>query len=98
MWHAKRSGRQVLQELRSEAVTHLRQAYGVRAHLRQAYGVRAHLRQAYGVRAHLRLFISVFVICCSLLLSVAMQAQVEMPDPSAIAGTPLPAPELPDRT
>jgi hypothetical protein len=25
-------------------------------------------------------------------------AQVEMPDPSAIAGTPLPAPELPDRT
>jgi hypothetical protein len=33
------------------------------------------------------------------LLSVsAASAQVNMPDPSAIAGTPLPAPELPDRT
>lgn len=28
----------------------------------------------------------------------AVSAQVNMPDPSAIAGTPLPAPELPDRT
>lgn len=34
-----------------------------------------------------------------LVLSVGLgSAQVDMPDPSAIAGTPLPAPELPDRT
>jgi hypothetical protein len=33
-----------------------------------------------------------------LLLASAAGAQVNMPDPSAIAGTPLPAPELPDRT
>ena len=33
-----------------------------------------------------------------LLLATAASAQVNMPDPSAIAGTPLPAPELPDRT
>jgi hypothetical protein len=39
-----------------------------------------------------------FVICCSLFLASAASAQVNMPDPSAIAGTPLPAPELPDRT
>ena len=32
--------------------------------------------------------------CCA----SAASAQVNMPDPSAIAGTPLPAPELPDRT
>ena len=32
------------------------------------------------------------------LLATAANAQVNMPDPSAIAGTPLPAPELPDRT
>jgi len=31
-------------------------------------------------------------------LAVPAYAQVEMPDPSAIAGTPLPAPELADRT
>ncbi len=35
---------------------------------------------------------------CWLLLASAANAQVNMPDPSAIAGTPLPAPELPDRT
>src|SRR5436190_23154632 len=33
-----------------------------------------------------------------LLLASVASAQVEMPDPSAIAGTPLPAPELPDAT
>jgi hypothetical protein len=33
-----------------------------------------------------------------LLSASAASAQVNMPDPSAIAGTPLPAPELPDRT
>jgi hypothetical protein len=33
-----------------------------------------------------------------LLIAVPAYAQVEMPDPSAIAGTPLPAPELPDAT
>ena len=31
-------------------------------------------------------------------MASAASAQVNMPDPSAIAGTPLPAPELPDRT
>lgn len=36
------------------------------------------------------LLLAFFVMCSSLFL----QAQVEMPDPSAIAGTPLPAPEL----
>jgi hypothetical protein len=41
-----------------------------------------------------RFALSLFVICHSLLLT----AQVEMPDASAMAGTPLPAPELPDRT
>src|SRR6478736_1507208 len=40
------------------------------------------------------LVLSFFVISSSLFL----QAQVEMPDPSAIAGTPLPAPELADGT
>lgn len=35
-----------------------------------------------------------FVICYSLFLASAARAQVNMPDPSAIAGTPLPAPEL----
>lgn len=41
-----------------------------------------------------------FVICYSLFLFLASPAgaQVEMPDPSAMAGTPLPAPELPDKT
>ena len=33
-----------------------------------------------------------------LLSAIAATGQVNMPDPSAIAGTPLPAPELPDRT
>jgi hypothetical protein len=33
-----------------------------------------------------------------LLIASAASAQVNMPDPSAIHGTPLPAPELPDRT
>ena len=49
-----------------------------------------HLRQGYGGQA-LRLL---FVICYSLFLASGASAQVEMPDPSAIAGTPLPAPEL----
>jgi hypothetical protein len=35
-----------------------------------------------------------FIVMCSLL----SQAQVNMPDPSAIAGVPLPAPELPNAT
>ena len=39
-----------------------------------------------------------FVGCYLLFLASAASAQVNMPDPSAIAGTPLPAPELPDRT
>ncbi len=47
-------------------------------------------RQGYGA---VRLCFLFFVLCSSFLA-----AQVEMPDPSAIAGTPLPAPELPDRT
>jgi hypothetical protein len=34
----------------------------------------------------------------SFLIAIPASAQVNMPDPSAIAGTPLPAPELPDRT
>ena len=56
-----------------------------------------HLRKGYGAKA--RLVLSFFVISySSFFLSPAMQAQVEMPDPSAIAGTPLPAPELPART
>ena len=44
--------------------------------------------------------LSLFVICYSLFVAgaSAASAQVNMPDPSAIAGTPLPAPELPDRT
>lgn len=43
--------------------------------------------------------VSLFVICCSLFLGArAASAQVDMPDPSAIAGTPLPAPELPNAT
>lgn len=33
-----------------------------------------------------------------LLIAIPAYAQVEMPDPSAIAGTPLPGPELPDGT
>src|SRR3982750_4106558 len=44
-----------------------------------------------------RPLIACIALCCA--LSAAMSfAQVEMPDPSAIAGTPLPAPELPDAT
>jgi hypothetical protein len=39
-----------------------------------------------------------FVICYLLFLASGASAQVEMPDPSAIAGTPLPAPELPTGT
>jgi len=51
------------------------------------------LRKGYGGQARL----SIFVICYSLFLSAsAASAQVEMPDPTAIAGTPLPAPELPN--
>jgi hypothetical protein len=45
--------------------------------------------------------LSSFVICHSLLLQLAASAasaQVNMPDPSAIAGIPLPAPELPNAT
>ena len=38
--------------------------------------------------------LSFFVICSLLFLPSAARAQVNMPDPSAIAGTPLPAPEL----
>lgn len=37
------------------------------------------------------------IAICILFASIA-SAQVDMPDPSAIAGTPLPAPELPDGT
>ena len=45
--------------------------------------------------------LSLFVICYSLFSSLFLSAsvataQVAMPDPSAIAGTPLPAPELPN--
>jgi hypothetical protein len=40
---------------------------------------------------------ALLTVCVSVLAGSAY-AQVEMPDPSAIAGTPLPAPELPDRT
>jgi len=65
VWDAKRSGCEVLQELRGEAVKTL-----------------------------LWLLVTGFW----LLLPSAASAQVNMPDPSAIAGTPLPAPELPDRT
>ena len=66
---AERSGREVLQELRGEAVT---------------------------FRAPVRLF---FVLgSLFFLLFTSVLAQVEMPDPSAIAGTPLPAPELPAGT
>jgi hypothetical protein len=38
------------------------------------------------------------ILAIALLVASSAFAQVEMPDPSAIAGTPLPAPELPDRT
>ena len=38
------------------------------------------------------------ILAIALLVATAAFAQVDMPDPSAIAGTPLPAPELPDRT
>jgi hypothetical protein len=37
-------------------------------------------------------------LAVTLLIASSAFAQVDMPDPSAIAGTPLPAPELPDRT
>lgn len=65
-------------------------------HLRRAYGGQAHLRQAYGGQAR---YVSLFVILYSLFLCAApAKAQVDMPDPSAIAGTPLPGPELADGT
>jgi hypothetical protein len=38
------------------------------------------------------------IFAIALLIASSAYAQVEMPDPSAIAGTPLPAPELPDAT
>jgi len=37
-------------------------------------------------------------ILAIVLLAAPALAQVAMPDPSAMAGTPLPAPELPDAT
>ena len=39
-----------------------------------------------------------FAICFLFFLASEASPQVNMPDPSAMAGTPLPAPELPDRT
>jgi hypothetical protein len=39
-----------------------------------------------------------WLVVLPLWISVPAYAQVEMPDPSAMAGTPLPAPELADRT
>src|SRR5688500_10384905 len=39
-----------------------------------------------------------FVICYLLFPASEASAQVNMPDPSAIAGQPLPAPELPNAT
>jgi hypothetical protein len=42
--------------------------------------------------------LSLFAIGYSLFLASGASAQVNMPDPSAIHGTPLPAPELADRT
>ena len=44
------------------------------------------------------LHLAALLTVCVTVLAVSAYAQVEMPDPSAIAGTPLPAPELPDRT
>ena len=44
------------------------------------------------------LHLAALLTVCVSVLAVSAYAQVEMPDPSAIAGTPLPAPELPDRT
>jgi hypothetical protein len=44
-----------------------------------------------------RILCALLIASCAF-LSGALQAQVDMPDPSAIAGTPLPAPELPDGT
>jgi hypothetical protein len=42
---------------------------------------------------------SLFIVNCALFtLAPVIHGQVDMPDPSAIAGTPLPAPELPDGT
>src|SRR6187431_2958430 len=68
MRHRERPRREVLQELRSEAVNR-----------------------------NLLHLCALLTVCVSI-LAVSAYAQVEMPDPSAIAGTPLPAPELPDRT
>jgi len=53
------------------------------------------LRRGYGGREVPALH---FVLSVALLVSAPAYAQVAMPDPSAIAGTPLPAPELPDST
>jgi hypothetical protein len=55
------------------------------------------LRRGYGGQA--RMCVWLLAIVYGLLVSAsAASAQVEMPDPSAIAGTPLPAPELPSGT
>jgi len=49
------------------------------------------------VKRNLLQFLALLTVAVAV-LAVSAYAQVEMPDPSAIAGTPLPAPELPDRT
>lgn len=61
-----------------------------------------HLRQGYGAGIFRLLATGYWLLSLAtgfwLLMPSAASAQVEMPDPSAIAGTPLPAPELPDKT
>jgi hypothetical protein len=53
------------------------------------------LRHGYGGQARA---LSLFFVFCFFFHQNESTAQVNMPDPSAMAGTPLPAPELPDRT
>ena len=56
----------------------------------------SHLRQGCGGQGR-GLFWLLASVIWSLVLAPA-SAQVDMPDPSAMAGLPLPAPELPART
>ena len=56
-----------------------------------------HLRRGYGGQARVLVWLLATVYWLLPGASIA-SAQVEMPDPSAIAGTPLPAPELPTGT